>query len=65
MDIDGDFLNADITNTGIKVHMHLNQTLSSMLVSIDPGHALFVEEQGTSIVELDRAMYGCVEAAAL
>jgi hypothetical protein len=65
MDIGGAFLNADITDTGIKVHMRLNRTLTSMLVSIDPGHARFVEEHGTSVVELDKALYGCVEAAAL
>ncbi len=65
MDIDGAFLNADITNTGIKVHMRLNRTLTSMLASIDPGHARFVEEQGTSVVELDKALQGCVEATAL
>ncbi len=65
IDIGGAFLNADITNMGIKVHMRLNQTLTSMLMSIDPGHARFVEEQGTSVVELDKALYGCVEAATL
>ena len=44
MDIGGAFLNADITDTGIKVHMRLNLTFTGMLVSIDPGHARFVEE---------------------
>jgi hypothetical protein len=65
MDIGGAFLNADITRTGIKVHMRLNRVLTSMLVLIDPEHARFVEERGTSVVELDKALYGCVEAAAL
>ena len=65
MDIGGAFLNADITNTGIKVHMRLNRVLTAMLVLIDPEHAKFVEEHGTSVVELNKALYGCVEAAAL
>ena len=65
MDIDGDFLNAVITDTGIKVHMRLNRSLMSMLTPIDPRHARFVEEQGTSVVELDKALHGCVDAAAL
>ena len=65
MDTGGAFLNADVTNTVIKVHMRLNRTLTSMLVFIDPGYAHFVEEQGTSAVELDKALYGCVEAAGL
>jgi hypothetical protein len=65
MDIGGAFLNADITSTGIKVHMRLNQVLTDMLVQIDPKHARFVEDRGTSVVLLDKALYGCVEAAAL
>ena len=56
LDIGGNFLNADITNTGIKLHMCLSRTLTSMLVSIDHGYARVVEEQGTSVVELDKAL---------
>ena len=65
MDIGGAFLNADITSTGIKVHMRLNRVLTDMLVLIDPKHACFVEERGTSLVKLNKALYGCLEAAAL
>ena len=65
MDIDGAFLNADITSTGIKVHMRLSKMLTAMLVLICPEHSKFVERQGTSVVQLDKALYGCVEAAAL
>ena len=65
MDIKGAFLNADITSTGIKVHMRLNRVLTDMLVQIDPKHARYVEDRGTSVVMLDKALYGCVEAAAL
>ncbi len=64
-DIGGAFLNADITNTSIKVHMRLNRTLKSMLVSIDPVHTLFVEEKDTYVVELDNTLYGYVEVATL
>ena len=65
LDIEGAFINADITSTGIKVHMRLNRVLTDMLVLIDPKLACFVEERGTSVVELDKALYGCVEASAL
>ena len=65
MDIGGAFLNADITSTGIKVHIRLNKMLTAMLVLIYPEHLKFVERQGTSVVQLDKALYGCVEAAAL
>jgi len=65
MDIGGAFLNADITSTGVKVHMRLDKVLTAMLVLVSPKHSQFVEEQGTSVVQLDKALYGCVEAAAL
>lgn len=65
MDIGGAFLNADITSTGVKVHMRLDKVLTAMLVLISPEHSQFIEEQGTSVVQLDKALYGCVEAAAL
>ena len=65
MDLGGAFLNAEITSTGIKLHMRLSRVLTDMLVLIDPTHACFVEERGTSVVELDKTLCGCVEAAAL
>ena len=65
MDIGGAFLNADIASTCIKVHMRLNRVHTDMLVQIDPKHARFVEDRGNSLVLLDKALYGCVEATAL
>ncbi len=50
MDIGGAFLNADITSTRIKVHIRLNRVLTDMLVQIDPKHARYVEDRGTSIL---------------
>ena len=58
MGISGAFLNAGITNVDIKAHIRFNRALiTSMLVSIDPGHACFVVEQGASVV--DKTFYGC------
>ncbi len=65
MDIGGAFLNADITSTGIMVHMRLSRVVTGMLVQIDPKHTRFVKERGTSVVVLDKALYGHVEAVAL
>jgi hypothetical protein len=65
MDIGGAFFNAYINSTGIKMYMRLNRVLTDTLAPIDPKHACFVEERGTSVVGLDKALYGCVEAAAL
>lgn len=65
IDIGGAFLNADMAPTGIKVHMRLDRIMTAMLLQIDPSYKQFVEENGTMVVELDKALYGCVEAAAL
>lgn len=65
MDIGGAFLNADITSTGVHVHMRLDKLMSAMLVQIAPEYEEFVEANGTIVVKLDKALYGCVEAAAL
>jgi hypothetical protein len=39
--------------------------VADLLVRIEPTHIHFVEELGTSVVVLDKALYGCVEATAL
>ena len=65
MDIGGAFLNADISGTGVKVFMRLDRIMTRMLVEICPEHKVFVEENGMSVVQLDKALYGCIEAAAL
>jgi len=66
IDIGGAFLNADIKSTGIKVHMRLDKVMAAILLKIDPtSYSGFISKDGTMIVELDKALYGCVEAAAL
>ena len=64
-DIGGAFLNADMAPTGVKVHMKLDRLMTKLLVDIDPIFEKFVEDDGTSVVQLDKALYGCVEAANL
>jgi hypothetical protein len=51
--------------TGIKVHMRLDKVMTTLLQRIDPTYTDYVEVGGTVIVELDKALYGCVEAAGL
>ena len=64
IDIGGAFLNAKMPDTGIKVHMRLDSMMTELLLKIDPSYAVFLEPRGTVVVELDKALYGCVEAAA-
>ncbi len=39
--------------------------LTHMLIQIDPKHARYFEDRGTSVAVFDKALNGCVEAAAL
>ena len=65
IDIGGALLNADIAPTGVKVHMRLDRMMTQMLIEIDASYKQFVEADGSMVVQLDKALYGCVEAAAL
>ena len=65
IDVGGAFLNADITTTGITVHVRLDPVMTKLLVEIAPEYQHYVDDRGTCLVQLDKAMYGCVEAAAL
>ena len=60
IDIGGVFLNADID-----VHMRLDRVMSTMLIQLDPSYDKFRGINGTVVVRLDKALYGCVEASLL
>ena len=47
------------------VHMRLDKVVASILVKIDLSFAEFVAKDGSSVVQLDKALYGCVEVAHL
>ena len=51
--------------TGLKVHMRLDKVMTELLLKIDPSYEVYLEHNRTVVVELDKALYGCVEAAAL
>ena len=51
--------------SGVIVHMRLDKIMTSILVKIDPSFAEFVAEDGSSVVQLGKALYWCVEAAHL
>jgi hypothetical protein len=63
MDISGAYLNAKLT--GIKVRMRLDPLLAAIIKTLDIQFEQFVEPDGSIIVELDKALYGCVESARL
>ena len=51
--------------TGVEVHMRLNRVMTSMLITLDPSYKRYQESDGTVVVKLDKALYGCVEASLL
>lgn len=65
IDIGGAFLNADMSPTGVDMRMRLNKVMTQMLVEIDPSNREFVDHDGTMVVQLDKALHGCVEASNL
>jgi hypothetical protein len=65
VDIGGASLNAHMPATGVKVHMRLDKVMTQLLLKIDPSYESSLEQSGTVIVELDKALYGCIEAASL
>ena len=64
IDIGGAFLNANM-DTGITVYMRLDRTMSSMVCKIDKTYGEYMDDKGCVVVRLDKALYGCVESAAL
>jgi hypothetical protein len=64
-DIGGAYLNAKMSPTGVKVHMRIDATLAAILAKLDPTYEKYINMKGEVIVELDKALYGCVESASL
>jgi len=62
LDVGGAFLEVHMEET---VHMRLDRTMTRLLVTIDDSYAEYVEDNGTMVVLLLKALYGCVEASLL
>ncbi len=65
VDIGGAYMNASMVESVVIVHMRLDKVMTAILVQIDPAFGGYVTEDGTSVVQLNKALYGCVEAAHL
>ena len=65
-DIGGAFLNAEMfKGSGRKVIVKLDKHVTQMLTKLKPDYESFVGDDGYLFVELDKAMYGCIESAKL
>jgi hypothetical protein len=52
-------------NTGLTVHTRLDRNMSRMMTKLAPEYSEYVDDKGCVVVRLDKALYGCVESAAL
>jgi Reverse transcriptase (RNA-dependent DNA polymerase) len=64
VDVSGAFLNAKMTK-GTRVYMRLDSTMTDFIVGLDEKYEKFVDPRGSLTVVLRRALYGCVQSAAL
>jgi len=63
IDVTGAYLKADIGERD--VHMTLEPAIAKIIVKLAPSYAPYIRNNGTVIVQLDRALYGLVESAKL
>lgn len=63
LDISGAYLNAPIGTH--RVFMSIDKDLADIVVEVDPSYSTFIQDNGKLVVELDKALYGCVESAKL
>ena len=64
VDITGAYLNADMPD-GYEVLMRLDKEITRRVVRLRPTFKKFVNPNGTLIVRLNKALYGCIESAKL
>jgi hypothetical protein len=62
MDIGSAYLNADMVR---EVTLSVQPNLAKMLVNIDSVYGSYINQNGTSVVKLEKALYGCLESAKL
>ena len=65
VDVPGAYLEAEMPTTSARVHMRLDRFLASTMVAIDRSYEKFLRRDGSMVVVLLRALYGCIESALL
>jgi Reverse transcriptase (RNA-dependent DNA polymerase) len=65
VDFPGAFLNSEIPDDSPPVLVKLGKIETKILCKIDPMYKEFVRPDGTMVVKLKRALYGCVESGRL
>ena len=63
VDIPGAYLNADMS--GEEVYMSINPDEAEILVMLKPEYRQYLRTDGSMVVKLNKALYGCIESAKL
>jgi Reverse transcriptase (RNA-dependent DNA polymerase) len=63
VDVPGAFLKSDMPNDGPPVLMKLDKLLTTILIQLDGKFAEYARPDGTCVVMLQKALYGCLQAA--
>jgi len=63
VDVPGAFLKATMPDNEPPVHMKLDKFLTSVLVKLDNSFQQYVRHDGTCVVRLKKALYGCIQSA--
>jgi len=64
-DFPGAYLNCEIPKDGPQVYMKLDKFLTTVLIKLDPSYTEYVRADGTCVVKLTRALYGCIMSSKL
>jgi hypothetical protein len=65
IDFPGAYLFADMPDDKPVVKMRLDNFLAAVLVKLDKSYDKFLRTDGTMVVRLNKALYGCIESARL
>ena len=66
IDFPGAYLEAYMPkDNAVKVHMRLKKQEADFVVQLDPSYEQYLQDDGSLIVELDKAIYGLIESALL
>ena len=65
LDVTGAYLNASMPDDGDPIDMALEPLLARILCAHRPEYSKYLREDGSMVVQLTKAMYGCIESAKL
>ena len=63
IDFPGAYLNSPMPKEQPTIHMRLNKFLTQVVCKLDDNYKQYVNDDGTSVVKLNKALYGCIQSS--